>query len=331
MARYRRNRSTKPRRRRNKRNNSLEQFSIPAIFIIAGYLTSIWLQETGQLADWGARFIIITISALAIIFLCVFAFFQYKKYSQYLLIKEIADNDKQDIVYNFINRFGTEGDKFSWNYRGNSFTYERINSLANILIENGIPISKFRKKQTTEMSHILRYFINEKEDNLTRASLAVEKIDSDSKSNTDIEHIINTKDEYDTARKESYLRLTKRDFSNLSGHDFERLLLSLFEAMGYVTQHVGKTGDQGADLIANKDGKRILIQAKRYKWNVDNSAVQQAYTAMKFYDCNQGMVISSADNFTPSAKQLAKATGIELISKDRLSEMLLKYLGESWG
>lgn len=292
---------------------------------------SLWLQETGQLVDWAAKIITWTISAGAIIFLVYFAFIQFKKYSRYLLAKEIIDKNKQEIIYNFINRFGTEGDRHSWNYRDKSFTYERMHSLANILIENGISISKFKKKQISDTAHILQYFINEKEDSLTRASLSIEQVDSAEKPSTNIDHINDIKNEYDIARKESYIRLAKQNFSTLSGHDFEILLLRLFEAMGYATQHVGGSGDQGADLIANKSGRRIMIQAKRYKWNVDNSAVQQAYAAMKFYDCNQGMVISSADNFTLSAKQLAKATNIELISKDRLSEMLLSFLGESWG
>lgn len=337
MARYRRKRS----RRKSKRD--FEHFTLPALFIIAGYLISIWLKESGQLVDWAAKIISWTVSTGAIIFLVYFAFTQYKKYSRYLLAKEIIEKNKQEIIYNFINRFGTEGDKHSWNYRGNSFMYERMHSLASILIDNGISISKYRKKQLSDIIHVLQYFINEKEDSLTRASLAMDKSwdndmpNSDTSANPESKGAQNpnlnvqTKDEYELARKENFVRLTKQNFSTLSGHDFERLLLRLYEATGYATQHVGGTGDQGADLIANKAGRRIMIQAKRYKWNVDNSAVQQAYAAMKFYDCNQGMVISSADNFTTSAKQLAKATNIELISKDRLSEMLLSFLGESWG
>jgi restriction system protein len=102
--------------------------------------------------------------------------------------------------------------------------------------------------------------------------------------------------------------------------------------MGYVVELIGRTGDQGGDLVANKDGERILIQAKCYRdWSVGNDAVQQVVGAMKIYDCNKTMVITTSTTFTPEAHALAMANKTDLISKNELSTMLLKYLGESWG
>jgi HJR/Mrr/RecB family endonuclease len=142
---------------------------------------------------------------------------------------------------------------------------------------------------------VLRLFIQEKEENLTRASI----------------------------------QKAPRLFSELRGDDFEKLVCRLFEAMGYAVQHVGRSGDQGGDAIANKDGERILIQAKCYRdWSVANDAVQQAVAAMKFYDCNKTMVITT--NFTKEAIGLAQANTTELISKPRLSELLVTHLGQVW-
>ena len=101
--------------------------------------------------------------------------------------------------------------------------------------------------------------------------------------------------------------------------------------MGYAVQHLGGTGDQGGDLIVNKDRERILIQAKCYRdWKVGNDAVQQVVGAMKYYDCPKTLVVTTSTTFTPAAIALAKANNTELISKDRLTEMLMQYLHESW-
>lgn len=87
---------------------------------------------------------------------------------------------------------------------------------------------------------------------------------------------------------------------------------------------------RGGDLIANKDGERLLIQAKCYKdWSTGNEAVQQVVAAMKYYDCNRAAVITTS-YFTPEAIVLAKVNNVELVPKQRLQEMLLKYLNESW-
>ena len=127
------------------------------------------------------------------------------------------------------------------------------------------------------------------------------------------------------------IQQTPHHLAQLSGADFENLLNRLFTAMGYQAQHIGKTGDQGGDLIANANGDRILIQAKCYRdWSVGNAAVQQAVAAMKYYDCNKTMVVTTSDAFTREATELAKAHGTELVSKARLSELLLTYLQESW-
>lgn len=116
----------------------------------------------------------------------------------------------------------------------------------------------------------------------------------------------------------------------LSGTDFEKLLYRLFEKMGYAVEHIGKTGDQGGDLIANKNGERTLIQAKCYRdWSVGNAAVQQVAAAQKLYDCGKTMVVATS-TFTNEAVQLAKANNTELIGKTRLQNLLLQYLGESW-
>ena len=147
---------------------------------------------------------------------------------------------------------------------------------------------------------------------------------------TILKHYIQEKEEEYT--KESINKRPQK-FNDLSrdGSDFEKLLYRLFETMGYKVELIGRSGDQGGDLIANKNGERILIQAKCYRdWSsTGNEAVQQVVGAMKFYDCNKTMVFTTS-HFTQEAISLAKSTQTELVSKEQLQEMLLKYLSENW-
>ena len=202
----------------------------------------------------------------------------------------------EEQVVNFINRFGFEKKKGGWTYRDHSFDWERLKDFRKFLNEKGLTLSVNTWDDTLLL---LKHYIQQKEERVTRES---------------IEHW-----------------MSQRKFSGLSSSGFENLLYRLFEAMGYTVQRTGGTGDQGGDLVANKDGQaRMLIQAKRYTGSpVGNSAVQEAVAAQKYYDCNGAMVVASSD-FTKEAVELAKANSVILVGKERLSELLLEYLKESW-
>jgi len=215
---------------------------------------------------------------------------QNRKYFNKLL-DNLKRAGQEEYLINFINRFGLEKKNVKgFRVRDYNFSWDRINDLKKIFGEKGI------FKDEEDIFELLKFYINEKEEKLTRESIKKEP----------------------------------QKFASLTGAEFEKLLYRLFEKMGYAVEHTGKTGDQGGDLIANKSGERILIQAKCYRdWNVGNDAVQQAVAAQKFYDCNKTTVIVTSE-FTPEAISLAKANNTELIGKHRLQEMLLDYLGESW-
>lgn len=209
----------------------------------------------------------------------------------------IKERGLKDYVKNFINRFSFEGKNIDgWEFRNRKIDWDRINDLEKYLIENDIPLKTKEKRR--DVFDILKVYIQIQEENLTRESIKKEP----------------------------------QKYSSLSGSDFEKLLYRLFDAMDYKCEPIGRSGDQGGDLIANKGGERILIQAKCYRdWSVGNEAVQQVVGAMKYYNCNKTMVITTSTNFTPEARALARANNTELVSKDRLSEMIMQFLLENWG
>lgn len=120
---------------------------------------------------------------------------------------------------------------------------------------------------------------------------------------------------------EKLFKLDKERFNNIiTGEEFEIYLKNFFEKLGYNAELTKTTGDQGADLIIEKDLEKIVVQAKFYSTPVGNKAVQEVVGAIKFYGANYGMVVTN-NTFTKSAVDLASANNIELIDGLKLNEL----------
>jgi len=208
------------------------------------------------------------------------------------IINIIKQAGLEEYINNFILRFGLgqEKSKDTFKIRNYSIDQNRINDLQDFLSQKQIKFS------TSDIDILLSYYIEKREKEVTFESIKV----------------------------------TTRNFSELNGSDFEKLLYRLFEAMGYTVQLIGKTGDQGGDLIATRDQERTIIQAKCYNdTNAGNSAVQEIVAARNHYNCNKATVITTS-HFTKEAIELAKTNNVDLIPREVLQKMLLDYLHESW-
>ena len=111
------------------------------------------------------------------------------------------------------------------------------------------------------------------------------------------------------ARRSVALEIAEVDA--MSGQQFERFLVRLFRELGYGVRHVGGGGgDFGADLVVERGGVRIAVQAKNYEsGKVGNEAVQQAIAGATYYDCQQAMVVTNS-SFTRAARQQAERSTI---------------------
>lgn len=123
-------------------------------------------------------------------------------------------------------------------------------------------------------------------------------------------------------RQESY---SIQMIEQMSGYEFEEFLKNLFEKMGYDVELTKGSGDQGADLILSKMGEKTVVQAKQYSSKVPNTAVQEITAAIKHYRAYHGMVVSSND-FQPSAVELARSNGIQLVNRTELLNWIKTYL-----
>ncbi|MEK4853868.1 restriction endonuclease [Paenibacillus sp. FSL H7-0756] len=113
------------------------------------------------------------------------------------------------------------------------------------------------------------------------------------------------------------------EIDKMEGVQFEQYLGHLFRSQGYKAEVTQAAGDYGADLVLSKDGKRIVVQAKRYSKNVGLKAVQEVRGAVSHYGASAAWVVTNRD-YTEQAYKLAKSNNVRLIGREELIEMLLQ-------
>jgi restriction system protein len=117
--------------------------------------------------------------------------------------------------------------------------------------------------------------------------------------------------------REKILELGIKEIDAMQGTDFENYLGVLFENMGYTVKFTPASNNYGADLLLEKDGRRIAVQAKRYKSTVGVTAIQEANSAKGFYSTNEAWVVTN-NTFTKNAYNLAERDGVKLVDRGQL-------------
>jgi hypothetical protein len=112
-------------------------------------------------------------------------------------------------------------------------------------------------------------------------------------------------------------RVTTDNIYHLNGFEFEELIGKLYRKQGYSVTVTQKSGDQGADIIVEKNGVRTAVQTKKSSGRVGNKAVQEVVAAKKYYDCDNAVVIITG-HFTKGAIELAEINKVEIIDKEDL-------------
>lgn len=114
----------------------------------------------------------------------------------------------------------------------------------------------------------------------------------------------------------------EKNFDNMDGHSFEEFCADILRRNGYegVTVTPG-SGDQGVDIIAEKDKTKYAIQCKRYSSDLGNTPIQEVNAGKVIYGCHVACVLTNR-YFTQGAKDAAQATGVVLWDRDTLLRMI---------
>ena len=86
----------------------------------------------------------------------------------------------------------------------------------------------------------------------------------------------------------------------MTGVRFEEYIIVLLEHRGYRVRHTGRSGDNGVDIIAEKEKQKHAVQVKRQKFPVSRRAVSDAVAGKALHNCTGAMVITN-NMFTSGA------------------------------
>lgn len=108
----------------------------------------------------------------------------------------------------------------------------------------------------------------------------------------------------------------------MDGHRFESWCADLLRKNGYNNVQVTPgSGDQGIDVLAEKNGVNFAIQCKCYSSDLGNTPVQEAHAGKDFYNCDVAVVMTNR-HFTKGARDLAEKTRTRLWDRETLRNML---------
>ena len=115
---------------------------------------------------------------------------------------------------------------------------------------------------------------------------------------------------------------------HMDGHRFEKYCATVLQKNGFINVSVTPgSGDQGVDVIAEKEGVRYAVQCKCYSSALGNTPVQEVCAGKSMYNCHVGVVMTN-NYFTAGAKQLAEKNGILLWDRDKLQQMIDSAISE---
>ncbi len=105
--------------------------------------------------------------------------------------------------------------------------------------------------------------------------------------------------------------------------DFERLVGEAFRRGGYAVEETGLGGaDGGSDLILRKDRRTELVQCKQWRSRQVKASVVREMWGLVAHHKADGVKIVCVGDFTRDANEFARGKAIELITGERLLEMI---------
>ena len=120
-------------------------------------------------------------------------------------------------------------------------------------------------------------------------------------------------------------------FEEATPEEFELLCCQKLRDMGWSAETTPRSGDQGVDVRAEKNGVVIAVQCKKYSSStIGNNAVQEVIGGRTFYDADVAFVVTNMQ-YTDSAKNLAMKANIHLLHYSELNNIdniLRGYLGK---
>lgn len=117
---------------------------------------------------------------------------------------------------------------------------------------------------------------------------------------------------------------TLAQLQQLSGAEFEDWVEHLFKRWGFDTSLTQRSADKGIDLYVEKNGRKAIVQCKRYIGSVGIHTVRDFYGALIDSGVDEGYIVTTG-TFTLPAKEWAQGKPINLIDGAELIKLIIKF------
>lgn len=114
----------------------------------------------------------------------------------------------------------------------------------------------------------------------------------------------------------------ERYLLGLEHWEFEKYIGDLFTKLGYKTQVIGGSYDEGIDVIAEKEGIKHYIQCKHYSSPVGVEKIRDFYGAITAKYSNEKSFFITTGYFTEGSESFALDKNIELIDRPKLIHLI---------
>ncbi len=107
---------------------------------------------------------------------------------------------------------------------------------------------------------------------------------------------------------------------DMSATEFEDCCADYLKLVGWAASTTKRSGDQGVDVIARRNGHLVAIQCKLHGKPIGNKAVQEVHSGRTFVGATCAAVVSN-QGYTRSARELALKANVLLLHFTELREI----------
>ncbi|MEW5987202.1 MAG: restriction endonuclease [Chloroflexota bacterium] len=103
--------------------------------------------------------------------------------------------------------------------------------------------------------------------------------------------------------------------------EFEEYVAAVFRRKGYRVKVTGGSGDHGVDVaLQHPDGRRAIVQCKRYQNTVGEETVRELYGTLIHEEVAHAFLVTTAE-ISPAAREWAADKPITLIDGETLARL----------
>jgi hypothetical protein len=120
------------------------------------------------------------------------------------------------------------------------------------------------------------------------------------------------------------------ELRGLSPQKFEDMIAAMFQRLGYDVEQTPYSNDYGRDAIMIRNGKKVLLECKRYGPDVssDREQLQKFHSAMVTDKADAGFFVTTG-RVTNGAIEFAKRVSIEIVSAGAILDIYFESLGDA--